>query len=158
MDFIKPMINTVILGIFILTLFYYFLLIFSVLMFICILLILSVYFSSCFSCYFSFIISAFVHHIFIPIALCIYSLFYLFLFSLLFTSSFHFFSWWTHLTCVLTVFSLNLRQESIYFTFVRSRWLHQCYYVFKFQYNHDCSPVFALQMLIQDLQLVLIRI
>ena len=50
---------------------------FSVCFFICVLLILSVYFYSSFALYFSFINSAFLHHIFIPIALCIYSLFFI---------------------------------------------------------------------------------
>jgi hypothetical protein len=155
MDFIKPIINTIILWLICRD----FVLLFSlnflfVCVFICVLLIISVYFSSGFACYFSFIIFSFLHHIIIPIALCIYSLFlFIYLFPSFYFLFLLFFSWWTRLTCVLTVFSSNLRQDSVYFTFWRSRWLHEWFCGFTFQYNHGCSPVFALQRLIQDLQI-----
>jgi len=102
----------------------------------------------------SFIISAFLHYIFIPIALCIYSLF---LFISLFPSFYFsfFFSWRTRLVFILTVFISNLRQDSVYFTFSQPRWLHQWNHFFfsKFHYSHGCSPVFALQRFIRNLQI-----
>jgi len=139
-------------GIFVVTLLCYFLFIFSVCMFMCFLFFPSTFLLVLHAIFLSLFLHSFITYLFLLLCVLIIY-FYFFLFSLLFTSPFYFFSWRTRLACVLTVFSSNLRQYSVYFTFLRSQCLHQWYYCFKSHYSHGCSSVFALQRLIQDLQI-----